>query len=1839
MRAIRSAVLIFLAMFAATAEVGAQRGGGGGSPSATLHYDGGGAVPPNTTFYVDYQQFVLSLCGLGAITDTMVTHTRQYNGSWDNVALADGALANCPSGVSGQGYYIELFNLLPGNNSISVTANGSGGSLSAQFNINYMPPYQAQVGILSPTMSIVPSGLATVPMTITNIGASTGRFSIVVSCTGPLVNCGKSAGGASTFLTSYLSSQASEVIDLRAIGDNYAGVGSIQVIATPELSSVYGDTASGSITVVAPPTLPLTVARGVASQAAPVSTMHPLRFTISNPDPLLTRVVTAYTTCTNGMSCAISPAVASYILAPGRDTTITVNPTRPGSTLPGGTYVKLSASSSGPYSASADSTLVTTGTAPSFTATVSVVGNPGTSIARDQCLSLSLAAASGAECGALRVAHGFPGVRTMGVERAPSLLYLSDHALAFTRIVATVSVAYSASTPASMNATLAIAGQPAIPARTYTWAPVCFTEAGCRIVFPLTTTLATGEYDYTLTIAPNTGGSFQTTGKLVIVNRSASAFGGGWWMGGLEILKPGTASTRMLWVGGDGSSRVFVRQNLPADTLYWIADNPVSRVDTLKRITGGWERRLPNKARVEFDATFRHTKTVNRQGHTTRFGYAGARAVPDTLHLPIPSGGSGRSFRFVYTGSAGVERLTTIVAPNGSGGTHSTTVDVDANFRLTRITAPFDSTATDTVRFGYATGTSRLLTKRYSRMNDSVGFVYDSAYTVTSATSYSGLAGGSEPNAVIALCAAESRSLTTCGLDAEPAIPLSYLRATTLLNGARTDVLDRMIFQVGRFGAPDSIVDAIGNWTRIKRQHGTFPALVTETRDPAGLVTTMTYNTRGLPTQSQVVAPYGGSDAITTMTWHPTFDVVTKTVAPTGEVDTLAYDAYGNRTWQQRGTHDSTRVYFYYDTYHRLDSIKPSALPAGKLAARFVYDGALGNVWKSLSALGFTTEALQDYIGRDTLVYSPTDSAQTSGQRMKEHFGLDHYGRARKVTTTGAAQSGTLSWGGESVSLAAPERVSVVWTRFDKEGRSTRVTRYMPPDGSPTVLGQTDFVYDRLGRLRSKEEMWTTGRDSMIYNAAGLLTESRSRNGDTLRTTYDVLNRPMTRTASAKQFAKVPCLECHNTISHPVIGDTTKAPFYGSKTAPNVGVPQIIIPQEVVVFGYDLAGRMTQADNQEAKVRRGYYPNGALKADTSHIRNYDAFYQFGAFTSSLEYTYDLSGRRLTRKDNVTGFTTATQKYAYDALGQLASTTDSLHSGAKVSATFSYDALGRLLSQSVPAASTSAAWTYDIEGRPLTRSEEIFADTMRYDARGKRIAVAGQALMDGLNHGAALMAYDGLGQLVASVNNDREHKTTGAFSLDALGNVRVSHANRLEAGWPNAEQLDSSSYQGSRLLSKVGTFYPENRNSTHDPATEIIDSLIVQYDNAGNVTHQQLIKREWETSTTSERALSGHHWSWNYYDANNRLRYAQRTNYASAGKETVFEDYWYDALGRRVAVRTRADSLTCLAGVKTGHCLQTYMRTVWDGDQILAEDRGEGEWSSADAAVGSAPSIPPSNPSLAEHYGKVRYMQTGAIDAPIAVWKDGAARVLHRNWRGNVAGATFVATGLLDNTTVWPAAYTDEWLRPDANQTLPTPNRWLGSLVVDQRDATGTLYRRNRYYDPTSGRFTQEDPIGLAGGMNLYGYAAGDPINNADPFGLNPCIVAPQVCIAIVVAGARAASAAAKAPAVQRGLQRAVDLGKAGEARVSQALGDLAKNSRAVEAMRGRIPDFIDRVNNAFHEVKNVNYQYYSRQLRDMADGAQELGAKLTIWLRDPKAVSAPLQEAAEQGKVILEKIP
>ena len=49
--------------------------------------------------------------------------------------------------------------------------------------------------------------------------------------------------------------------------------------------------------------------------------------------------------------------------------------------------------------------------------------------------------------------------------------------------------------------------------------------------------------------------------------------------------------------------------------------------------------------------------------------------------------------------------------------------------------------------------------------------------------------------------------------------------------------------------------------------------------------------------------------------------------------------------------------------------------------------------------------------------------------------------------------------------------------------------------------------------------------------------------------------------------------------------------------------------------------------------------------------------------------------------------------------------------------------------------------------------------------------------------------------------------------------------------------------------------------------------------------------------------------------------------------------------------------------------------------------------------------------------------------------------------------------------------------------------------------TGLHYNYYRDYDPKTGRYPQSDPIGLAGGLNTYGYVGGNPVGGVDPLGL------------------------------------------------------------------------------------------------------------------------------------------
>jgi RHS repeat-associated protein len=62
------------------------------------------------------------------------------------------------------------------------------------------------------------------------------------------------------------------------------------------------------------------------------------------------------------------------------------------------------------------------------------------------------------------------------------------------------------------------------------------------------------------------------------------------------------------------------------------------------------------------------------------------------------------------------------------------------------------------------------------------------------------------------------------------------------------------------------------------------------------------------------------------------------------------------------------------------------------------------------------------------------------------------------------------------------------------------------------------------------------------------------------------------------------------------------------------------------------------------------------------------------------------------------------------------------------------------------------------------------------------------------------------------------------------------------------------------------------------------------------------------------------------------------------------------------------------------------------------------------------------------------------------------------------------------------------------------------------NTAGLTYFGYRFYDPTTMRWLNRDPIGERGGLNLYGFVGNDPIRKIDPLGLSSIMGSGKVCV-------------------------------------------------------------------------------------------------------------------------------
>ncbi len=126
----------------------------------------------------------------------------------------------------------------------------------------------------------------------------------------------------------------------------------------------------------------------------------------------------------------------------------------------------------------------------------------------------------------------------------------------------------------------------------------------------------------------------------------------------------------------------------------------------------------------------------------------------------------------------------------------------------------------------------------------------------------------------------------------------------------------------------------------------------------------------------------------------------------------------------------------------------------------------------------------------------------------------------------------------------------------------------------------------------------------------------------------------------------------------------------------------------------------------------------------------------------------------------------------------------------------------------------------------------------------------------------------------------------------------------------------------------------------------------------------------------------------------------------------------------------------------------------------------------------------------------RYEQTQTMDEPLAMLRTSATNYYEADGLGSVTSLSNAA-GAVAQTYAF-----DSFGKTTPTGSLVNPFQYTGRELDAE---TGLYYYHARYYDPNSGRFLSEDPIGFAGsGTDFYAYVRNDSINLDDPLGLCPC---------------------------------------------------------------------------------------------------------------------------------------
>jgi RHS repeat-associated protein len=922
--------------------------------------------------------------------------------------------------------------------------------------------------------------------------------------------------------------------------------------------------------------------------------------------------------------------------------------------------------------------------------------------------------------------------------------------------------------------------------------------------------------------------------------------------------------------------------------------------------------------------------------------------------------------------------------------------------------------------------------------------------------------------------------------------------------------------------------------------------LLSQITDPRGKLTQFTYDTFSrVSTITNVTDSTSDVDPVTTFTYnsgntvvtdanshattyyYDTKSRVTRINNPLGDSRKKEWNSNSDVTKSTTGT-SSTDTPAGNDTTYNYDpstnNLTQMTLPTG---ASVQFDYSSGG-----SATQYVPAGRTDAQGNHTTyAYDSRNNLKTSTEDSST--AQVKYDRQGDGTTTCGAKTG-------QICQMTDPRNKVTTYSYDSAGNLTGMTPPSPlgaqtytPDSLSRVhviadgrSQSTTYTYDPLDRLTQ-----VTYNDSSTvtyaYDANGNLTQRVDATGTTTYS-YDERNRLKQQNLPGSIVLQYTYDKVGNITSYTDATGTTTYAYDAADqikelTEPNgtcTGTPHL----KCTTYTFNRAGQRETVTYPNGVQMRFTYDNSNRETEMlatnslGELLKYSYSYTSGTSDKGLvqkmtdpdgsksHYTYD-SLNRLTKSSSHVEQMQADAPVAWWRLGETSGSTAADSSGNSVNGTYSSSGITQGVNGAI-AGETNQAAAFDGSAGVVTVADQSSlrlngSFTIEFDAKLTQFVNTYPGILKkGDSYDATktgfLIWYESNGN-VHFKRNGQDTFTTGSGALvtDRFRHFAVTY-DGINVKWyvdgvlksttaaVFATNIDLSSVQigkgdttnyGKTAIDEVA-FYNKALSAAdvkrHVNATNL--GAAYTYDKSGNRTEQ---------NDTFSRGLgaTGNKLTYTYNDANElTARGSSSYSYDGNGNETA----GYGQYTRTTTTYNAKDQATSFA-TSNGTLSSTYAA----GDQFERYSAGAltfensnllGITASRTSGAGTATyyTRDPSGALHSVHYGS----GTNATTAYYVF--DG---------QGSVVGLTDSSGNLANKYT-----YDAYGIPLTTSETLVNPFRYIGGY----QDATSGLTKFGlRYYDPTIGRFTQQDVMTKQGdpaGANRYTYASCNPTNKTDPSG-------------------------------------------------------------------------------------------------------------------------------------------